>query len=350
MPTMVRRTFWSHPSVALSRLLLLPEEISTMSKLMACGVAVVAIAALSVSVWAQAPSVPAPPPALQVKPPAPAEKVVALVGDEKITNTELEGMVGSQLRGRPVPPEAMAGIRKSILESMIQNLLVIEYVAAKGVKVEATEVEETIATIKKQLADAGIEMATVLQSQGLTAETMKERIASELAVEKYAKAEVTEQKAEVYFNAHKAEFYEPKVKASHILIKFDPQGPAEEKKAANEKIAAIRQQIVGGADFGEAARQHSACPSKEQGGDLGFFAHDQMVKPFADAAFGLAPGDISQPVETQFGVHLIKVTEIDPGERKFDEAKDVVMGTLFQQLLEKAAEEQRKVTKVEILN
>ncbi len=322
-----------------------------MSKLMACGAAIVAIVVFSIPAWAQAPPAPAAVPTLQIKPPAQPEKVVAVIGQEKITNTELEGMVRSQLRGQPVPPEDMVRIRKIVLESMIQNQLVVQFVAAKGIKIEPAEVEKTIEAIKKQLADAGVELATVLKEQGLTDETMKERIGAELAVEKYAKAEVTEQKAEEYFNAHKKEFDGTQVKASHILVKYEPDSPANEKKAANEKIAAIRQQIAGGADFAEAAKQNSDCPSKEQGGDLGFFArHGQMVEPFAAAAFALAAGGLSQPVETQFGIHLIKVTEVKPGEGTFADSKDVVMGTLFQQLLEKAAEDQRKTTKVEILN
>ena len=75
-----------------------------------------------------------------------------------------------------------------------------------------------------------------------------------------------------------------------------------------------------------------------------------MVEAFAAAAFALKPGEISQPVETQFGVHLIKVTEVDSGEKKFDDVKDAVKKTLFQQLLLEVAEKQRKVTKVEIVD
>lgn len=322
-----------------------------MSNLKLCIATAVAIVAMSVSAWAQAPAPPAPPTSLQITPPAPVEKVVATVGDAKITNTEVDSMVRSQLRGQPVPPEVMANLRKAILESMIQNQLVTQFVAAKNIKVEPAEVEEAIADIKKRVAEAGVDLAVVLQAQGLTEETLQTRIAAELAVEKYAMAEVTDQKAEEYFNTHKKEFDGTKVKASHILLKYDEQSTPEEKKAANDKIAGIRQEIVGGADFAEAAKQHSACPSSAQGGELGSFGrHGQMVEPFAAAAFGLAPGGISQPVETQFGVHLIKVTEVTPGETKFDEAKEEVKGTLFQQLLEKAAEEQRKVTKVELIN
>lgn len=320
-----------------------------MTKFKMCVIAITVLA-FSVSGWAQQPA-PAPSSPLQIKPPAPVEKVVATVGDQKITNTELDSMIRSRLQGQMAPPEVMANLRKAFLESMIQNILVTQFVAAKNIKVDDTEVEAAIAQIKKQVEEAGADLATVLKAQGMTEEGLKERLASELAVEKYAKGEVTDKKAEEYFNSHKKEFDGTQVKASHILLKYDDSSTDEEKKAANDKIATIRKEIVGGADFAESAKQHSACPSSAEGGDLGFFArHGGMVEPFAAAAFGLEAGGISEPVETQFGVHLIKVTEVKPGELKFADAKNAVMGTLFQQLLEKAAEEQRKITKVEIIN
>ncbi len=313
-----------------------------------CAATTVAMAVLFASAWAQPPAGPAPSSPLQIRPPAPVEKVMATVGDEKITNTQIDNMVRGQLRGQTVPPEVMNNLRKAVLESMIQSQLIIQFVSAKNVEVEPAEVDKAIADIKKRLADAGADISMVLQSQGLTEDTLRERIAAEMAVEKYVKAEATDQKAEEYFNAHKDEFSEPKVRASHILLSYEPESSAEAKKAANDKIAAIRKEIVGGADFAEAAKQHSSCPSKDQGGDLSFFARGQMVKPFADAAFAMKPGDISQPVETQFGVHLIKVTEVQSGEVTFVEAAEAVKSALFQKVLEKAAEEQRKVTKVEI--
>jgi len=75
--------------------------------------------------------------------------------------------------------------------------------------------------------------------------------------------------------------------------------------------------------------------------------HRNRWKPFSDAAFGMTPGQMSQPIETEFGVHLIEVTEVKPSEGKFEDAKDAVRRALIRQLLEKTAAEQRKVTKAE---
>jgi parvulin-like peptidyl-prolyl isomerase len=86
------------------------------------------------------------------------------------------------------------------------------------------------------------------------------------------------------------------VKASHILVE------------TNEEARRLQGQINEGTDFGGLAMTHSKCPSGSNGGDLGTFGRGQMVKPFEDAAFALEIGQISQPVETQFGWHIIQRT------------------------------------------
>ena len=89
------------------------------------------------------------------------------------------------------------------------------------------------------------------------------------------------------------------VKASHILVKTEE----EAKKLYDE--------IKNGASFAKIAEEKSLCPSGQNGGDLGFFGKGMMVKPFEDTAFALKKGEISKPVETQFGWHLIKLTDVD---------------------------------------
>ena len=101
------------------------------------------------------------------------------------------------------------------------------------------------------------------------------------------------------------------VRASHILLMY--QGSARStatrsKQEAQTQIAELESQLDGGADFEALARQHSDCPSGQQGGDLGSFGPGQMVKAFEETAFGLDVGATSSVVETDFGYHLIKRT------------------------------------------
>ena len=101
------------------------------------------------------------------------------------------------------------------------------------------------------------------------------------------------------------------VQASHILLMYQgsSRSTATRSKAqAQEQIAAIKQQLDGGADFAALAREHSDCPSGAQGGDLGRFGRGQMVPAFEQATWALAVGDVSDVVETDFGFHVIKRT------------------------------------------
>ncbi|HWO09166.1 MAG TPA: peptidylprolyl isomerase [Polyangiaceae bacterium] len=101
------------------------------------------------------------------------------------------------------------------------------------------------------------------------------------------------------------------VRASHILLMYagsSRSSATRSKEQALSQIEALKAQLDGGADFAELARQHSDCPSKSRGGDLGSFGKGQMVKAFEVTAFGLGVGESSGVVETDFGYHLIKRT------------------------------------------
>jgi len=87
------------------------------------------------------------------------------------------------------------------------------------------------------------------------------------------------------------------VKASHILV---------DKLTDAEKLV---DKLKGGSKFEDLARKHSTCPSGKKGGDLGYFGHNQMVKEFETVAFSLGKGEVSGPVKTQFGYHIITVTD-----------------------------------------
>lgn len=110
---------------------------------------------------------------------------------------------------------------------------------------------------------------------------------------------IEEKEVRAFFDEHVgARQSEEEVRARHILV------------ADKDKARELHQKIAHGADFADLARQFSTDPgSKDQGGDLGFFGRGQMVPQFEEAAFGLKPGEVSQPFETQFGWHIVQVDE-----------------------------------------
>jgi len=119
---------------------------------------------------------------------------------------------------------------------------------------------------------------------------------------------VSETNIKEYYEEHQEQFKIPqKVEARHILIKVDNDAPEEKVKEAEKQALKIYQMAVKGQDFQKLARQYSQGPSKDSGGYLGVFEKKAMVKPFGDKVFSMKPGEISKPVRTRFGWHIIKL-------------------------------------------
>jgi peptidyl-prolyl cis-trans isomerase D len=127
-----------------------------------------------------------------------------------------------------------------------------------------------------------------------------------------AQVEISDDEIAEYYAENPAEFQNPKtVEARHILIKVDPQASPEDVAKAQERIESVLQKARAGQDFAELAQQFSEGPSKDKGGYLGSFRREAMVKPFSDQAFAMQAGEISDPVKTQFGWHIIKVEKVN---------------------------------------
>ena len=127
-----------------------------------------------------------------------------------------------------------------------------------------------------------------------------------------AQVEIGDDEISEYYDEHPAEFQNPKtIEARHILLKVDPNASAEEDTKAKVRIESILKKAQDGQDFAELAKQFSEGPSQEKGGYLGTFRREAMVKPFSDKAFAMKAGEISDPVKTQFGWHIIKVEKVN---------------------------------------
>lgn len=141
---------------------------------------------------------------------------------------------------------------------------------------------------------------------------------------------VDEEEIEDYYDTHIDEFKTEKtVEARHILIKLDPDADESADSAAKAKAEDVAKLAKSGQDFAELAAAHSEGPTKDRGGYLGRFKRTQMVEPFADKAFSMAAGEISDPVKTQFGWHVIKVESVEEATTKtLQQSRDQIISTM----------------------
>ena len=137
---------------------------------------------------------------------------------------------------------------------------------------------------------------------------------------------ITDEDMKKYYEQNKAQFKKPEtISAKHILVNDIEEANSIKKELDNNSIS-----------FEEAAKKYSSCPSKEQGGDLGEFGRGMMVPEFEKAAFELEIGEISEPVKTQFGYHIILVeSKNEAKEEEFDKVKDMIFNQMTQQAQQK---------------
>lgn len=142
-----------------------------------------------------------------------------------------------------------------------------------------------------------------------------------------------------YYEQHKEKLKTPpKVEARHILIKLASDAAAEEIKAAEKKALDIYNLAKNGEDFQKLAKEYSQGPSKQEGGYLGVFGKKEMVKPFADKAFSMKTGEISKPVRTRFGLHIINVMDrIQASIKTLEQASETIKKELAEQQMENFA-------------
>lgn len=181
-----------------------------------------------------------------------------------------------------------------------------------------------------------------METRGFTESSLKTSIGRQISIQKFIQetivpqAVVPEETVREAYDQNPQRFTTPEeVKASHILINSAESDPQEKKDEALKRAKAIAAQAKeSGADFAELAREHSEGPSAPSGGELGFFTRGRMVKPFEDAAFSMKVNQVSDPVLTQFGYHIIKVTDRKESSTvSYEDAKDRLQQDLTNRMI-----------------
>ena len=307
---------------------------------------------------AQAPAPPAAATKVQAKPAdsktqaraADVNEVVATVNGQPITKRELVKLL-SQFQ---IPPGNEQRAYDSGIELLVNTRLLEQFLASTKINVSKTEVEKTIASERARLEQQGGSLEKALAETNTTIDELRSEIAKTLQWRAYVTEKATDPELQEYLKKNADVFSGTLVKASHILLKVDPKGGPDEKQKATQKLAAIKQEIESKKlTFADAANKYSEDDgnvSQPAGGDLGYFPRKgQFIEPFAKAAFAMKKGEISDPVETEYGLHLIYVADRKEGNTvDFEKAKNDVLNQYAADLQSETVENVRKNAKIEI--
>ena len=273
---------------------------------------------------------------------------------DRLVKPRLEMMAKQSAKLPPTLVEQYAKLfREQALEQTIRRHLLDEKVKEANIVITDEEVmnkiTEIAATQREPLSLE--EFKKKMEEYGQSFDNVKADVRSGLARNQFMEAhwagkiDVTEEDARKYYDENLKQFETPEqVRTSHILIKpefTDPNAdPNEAKAKARAKTEDLLRQIKDGADFAELAKANSVCFSAPKGGDLGFFPRGEATPAFEKTAFELEIGQISDIVETDYGYHIIKVTDYkEASTTAFDQAKDDIIIQLTQKKQSELAEE-----------
>jgi peptidyl-prolyl cis-trans isomerase C len=278
------------------------------------------------------------------------DRVLARVDGTEITQADLMAefnIFASRLQGR-VPPERMAQMQQEMVQGAMDSLIIKRLLMNEAEKheIEVTddEMNETIEVYRQQIPP-GTTLEQQLAQLNMSEAVFRENVARDLRVNKLLEDEVdgpvepTDEDIAAFHEQHKDDYFAmpERVKASHILLSVERDADADARVEALEKAEALRVQLLEGADFAELAQEESNCPSAAQGGDLGTFVRGQMVPSFEQAAFSQPIGEIGEIVETDFGYHIIQVTERhEAATQSLDDSKEQIANFLLSQSREMA--------------
>ncbi|MFO0851639.1 MAG: peptidylprolyl isomerase [Gemmataceae bacterium] len=290
------------------------------------------------SAMAQPPAKPAP-----AQPPA-APAVAATVNGEVITLDQVDAVLRRRpVAAHPLTPGQVQQLRLAVVDGLADDLLLKQHLRQHGPKVDPAEVDAHVKALAAALARLNKTPADYLRELGLTEQHARDTWQTLIAWTKYVDRYATDAELRKYHAAHREVFDGVTVKARQIVLRVGPSAPPGERTAARERLAAVRADILSGAvTFADAARKHSVDPSASTGGELGELTRlDPMLdEPVLAAAFALKPGELSQPVDGEFGVHLIQTTARSAGtptpfEKVVEQVRDCFSDELRQNLVAK---------------
>src|SRR3989441_12896922 len=261
-------------------------------------------------------------------------RTVATIDGEPVTAHDLRRY--AKEHAAPGTPDAR------VLEALITDKLLEKEIKAQGITAREDEIDRYVEEIRQRNGMDRERFQAALVAQGLSLETYRARVKSELEKAALVNREIRQhvnvspEEIRRYYDAHLGDYATAeRVQGRDIFLAIED--PADEGSAAHARAKAleVRALALDGHDFGALAAQFSEGPGARKGGELGTFGRGEMEHDLEQAAFGLEPGRVSEPVRASGGFHLLRVDErVGAGHKPLDEVQDEIRDTLHNQALD----------------
>lgn len=272
--------------------------------------------------------------------------VAVRVNGQVILAKEVDAALAAALKDREVPEAARQKLREETLTQLVDRRLALEALARAGEKVPAREIDAALERLKAKLGPDARLWTRHLAEQHLTEDLLRDQLAWQLTWKIYLDKHLTDANLEKFFESHRRDYDGTLVRVSHILLRPDSRATGADLTA---KAQRIKQELDDDKlSFADAAKKYSTGPSREQAGDLGLIPRrGVMDEAFSRTAFALDKGQVSPPVTTPFGVHLIQATEIQPGKKSWREVRESLRSDAAQYLFDRLVRTERGTAKIE---
>ncbi len=281
------------------------------------------------------------------------DRVVASIGDNAITYFDVEkegGALFKQIISSTPPEEQEARLkdaREKALNNLLEKVLLLRAARKAAIDVTDDEVKAAIENIKKENKINEQELLSALKKEGVSFERYKEEVKGQIirskVIDKKVRRviEVSDEEVMIYYERNKNDFAtDEEISARHILFLIPKDADEERVNEIRKRAEEVLQKARAGEDFESLAKKYSEGPSASNGGDLGFFKREDMVKEFSRAVFPLKENEISDLILTPFGYHIVQLRERRGGAAlPFDEISKKIKARLYAEELNRGIKE-----------
>lgn len=268
-----------------------------------------------------------------------------------ISMREVDQLVSAIAQEGDLSPALREQMRKTALQQLIGRHIILSHLEGKKMAATDTDIRTYVSQLQTRLANQNIDWDTFLSRIGLSQEEFETSVKWKLSWDNYLRLRLTDENLQKYYEQNQQHFDGTEIQVSQILIKLPKDAKPSTVQDAIDQLQKIKQEIEQKTStFSEAAKKYSQAESGSNGGRLGRIPRQSaMPEAFSKAAFDLKPQEVSQPVVTNIGVHLVLCEEVFPGQKTRVEVADEVRQAATRYLFDWIVKEEEGDHKIQIL-